>query len=93
MTEAVPAVATSVAGTIAVSIALETNVVVSEDPFHSAVEEAEKFDPFKVNVNCAPPAVVDVGLMESRTGAEFVTVNVWLFEVPPPGAEFVTVTG
>jgi len=49
-------------------------------------------DPVAVRVNCGPPAVVDVGLMEERTGAPFTTVKVWAFEVPPPGATFVTVT-
>lgn len=93
VTEAVPAVAMSVAGTIAVSVVLEMNVVESGDPFQSAVEEARKFEPLSVNVNCAPPAVVDVGLMEERIGAELRTVNVCEFDVPPPGAEFVTVTG
>ena len=93
VTDTVPAIAMSVAGTIAVNVVLVTNVVESGDPFQSAVEEAKKLDPLSVNVNCAPPAVVDVGLMESRTGVELRTVNVWEFDVPPPGAEFVTVTG
>jgi len=76
VTEAVPAVAISVAGTIAVSWAEDINVVASGEPFQSAVEAAEKFDPFKVNVNCAPPAVVEAGLIELRTGAGLRTVKV-----------------
>ena len=49
-------------------------------------------DPVAVRVNCGPPAVVDVGLIDVRTGAPFTTVKVCAFEVPPPGATFVTVT-
>jgi len=92
-TEAVPAVAISIAGTMAVSSPDEINVVASGEPFQYAVDDAKKFDPSNVNVNCAPPIVVEVGLRELRIGVELRTVNVCAFEVPPPGAGFVTVTG
>jgi hypothetical protein len=91
--EAVPAVAISDAGTIAVNSLEEMNTVESRTPSQSTVEEEKKFDPSMVNINWGPPAVVEVGLRELRTGAELRTVNVCAFEVPPPGVGFVTVTG
>ncbi len=52
--------------------------------------------PLTVKVKPDPPAEVDVGLMEVVVGTGLVgvvTVNVWLFDVPPPGAGFITTTG
>jgi hypothetical protein len=52
--------------------------------------------PFTVSVKSGEPAIIEVGFSEIVVGIGFmtvVTVNAWLFEVPPPGAGFVTVTG
>lgn len=95
VTEAVPAVAMRAAGTIAVSRVAETNVVASGLPFQFTVEPEMKFVPFTVNVNCAPPAVAQVGLSELIVGfALMVITNVcWalvLQELAPLLAAIVT---
>ena len=64
VTEAVPGVAMSAAGTVAVSCVAETNVVASGLPFQFTVEVETKFVPFTVSVNCGPPAPVQFGLSE-----------------------------
>jgi len=95
-TLAVPVAAISVAGTSAVIAVDDTNVVVSPAPFHLTVELLTKFVPDKLNVKSGLPAVVELGLIELSVGTGFaaaVTVNVTLFEVPPPGVGFTTVTG
>jgi hypothetical protein len=69
VTEAVPGVAMSEAGTAAVSRVEDTNVVASGLPFQFTVEVETKFVPFTVNVNCGPPAPVQVGLSELIVGA------------------------
>ena len=89
--EAVPAIAISPAVIVAVSVVLETNVVVRAEPLKSTVDDALKFVPFTVRVNCAPPAVVEVGEMLVVVGTGFFTVNVCAPDVPPPGAGFTTV--
>ena len=66
--EAVPGVAMSEAGTVTVSWVEETNVVVSGLPFQFTVVSDTKLVPFTVNVNCAPPAVAQVGLSELIVG-------------------------
>ena len=93
VTKAVPAVAMSVAGTTAATSPVEMKVVMSGTPFQYMTEDVEKSEPSAVNVNCGPPAVAKVGLIEVRMGVVLKTVNVWLFEVPPPGVGLVTVTG
>ena len=70
----------------------ETNVVASVFPFHFTVDVETKFVPFTVNVNCAPPAVAQVGPIELVVGTGLLIVNVCGFDVPPPGAGFTTVT-
>src|SRR2546421_373062 len=63
VTDAVPAVARSVARMDAVNRDAEPNIVVRLAPFHRTTDEpATKFVPFTVSVNAAPPAVADVGL-------------------------------
>jgi len=92
----VPVAATSSAGITAVSWVDEAKVVVAATPLKSTTEFETKFVPRTVSVRSGPPARVEVGLIEDNVGTGFavaVTVNVWLFEVPPPGAGFVTVTG
>src|SRR5256885_2330699 len=96
VTDAVPAVARSVAGMDDVSCDAETNIVVRLAPFQRTTDEpATKFVPFTVNVNAVPPTVADVGLRLVVVGTGFgdaEIVNVWAFEVPPPGAGLNTVT-
>jgi hypothetical protein len=87
--EAVPAVAIREAGTVAVSCVEETNVVASAVAFHFTVEVAAKFVPFTVKVNCGPPAVAQVGLIELMVGVATI-VNVTGFDAEP--VEFLTVT-
>jgi hypothetical protein len=69
--EAVPGVAMSEAGTVAVSFVEETNVVTSGLPFQYTVSPWTKslLGPFTVSVNCGPPAAVQVGLIELIVGA------------------------
>ena len=92
LTDAVPAVAMRAPGTVAVSCVAETNAVVSAVPFHLTVEPDTKLVPFTVSVNCPPPAVAHVGLIELVVGPGLLIVNVCEFEVPPPGAGVTTVT-
>jgi len=54
-------------------------------------EAATKFVPLTVNVKVESPAVFDVGEIEVVVGAGLFTVNVCVFEIPPPGVGFVTV--
>src|SRR5207244_8771925 len=51
-----------------------------------------KFVPVTVKVNCEPPAVAQVGLIELVVGTGLLIVNVCALEVPPPGGGFLTVT-
>jgi hypothetical protein len=71
----VPAVAIREAGTVAVSCVEETNVVASAVAFHFTVEVETKFVPFTVNVNCAPPAVAQVGLSELIVGVALIVIT------------------
>ena len=73
--EAVPAVAIRAAGTVAVSCVAETKVVASAVPLHLTVEPETKLVPFTVNVNCAPPAVAQVGLSELIVGAVLIVIT------------------
>ena len=89
--EAVPAVAISTAVIVAVSVVLETKMVARAEPLRSTVDDALKFVPVTVKVNCAPPASVEVGLIAVVVGTGFFTVKVCAPEVPPPGPGFTTV--
>lgn len=89
--DAVPAVVTSAAGTVAVSCVEETKVVARPEPFQLAVEVETKLLPFTVNVNKALPAAVELGLSELIVGTGLLIVNVTAFEIPPPGAGLTTV--
>jgi antibiotic biosynthesis monooxygenase (ABM) superfamily enzyme len=95
VTCAVPLVATSAAGTTAVSCVEETKVVVRAEPFQFTFDVEMKFVPFTVRVNWALPAVVELGLIEVVVGAGLSIVNVCAFDVPPgpePLGGFTTVT-
>jgi hypothetical protein len=69
--EAVPGVAISEAGTMAVSCFELTNVVTRGLPFQYTVSPWMKalLGPFTVRVNCGPPAAMQVGLIELIVGA------------------------
>ena len=62
VTLAVVAVATSAAGTVAVRLVVETNMVGNVAPFQLIVEPATKFVPMTVSVNDAAPVVTEAGL-------------------------------
>jgi len=72
--EAVPAVAMREAGTVAVSC-VDEPLVVSAVPFQFTVDPETKLVPFTVNVNCAPPAVAQVGLSELIVGAVLIVIT------------------
>lgn len=91
-TEAVPAVAISVAAIAAVNCVALTKVVVRVLPFHCATEVLMKLLPFKVSVNAAPPAIAEFGAIEVSAGTGVVTTNCSEFELPPPGVGFRTLT-
>ena len=75
VTEAVPGVAMSAAGTVAVSRVADTNVVASGLPFQFTVEVETKLVPFTVSVNCGPPAAVQFGLSELIVGAVAIVIT------------------
>jgi len=77
--DAVPAVATSEAGTVAWSCVDETNVVVRPEPFQFTVAPETNLLPFTVSVNPVLPAVTHVGLIELVTGAGLLIVKVTIF--------------
>jgi len=87
VTEAVPGVAMSAAGTVAVSRVEDTNVVASGLPFQFTVEVETKLLPFTVSVNCGPPAAMQVGLIELIVGALPIVITkvaVAVLQVPAP---------
>lgn len=68
----------------AVSVVIETNVVVRAEPSHRTEEEALKFVPVSVSVKPLLPAVVEVGEMLVVVGTGFETATVLLnTEVTP----------
>ena len=83
VTEAVPTVAIRAAVTVAVSCVEETNVVVSAVPFHFTVEPETKLVPFTVSVNCGPPAVAQVGLIEVVVGTGLLMVKMTVLVIVP----------
>ena len=87
--EAVPGVAISAAGTVAVSRVEFTNVVTSGLPFQYTVSPWMKslLGPFTVSINCGPPAPVQVGLIELIVGALPIVITrvaVAVLQVPAP---------
>jgi hypothetical protein len=87
----VPAVVRSVAGMDAVTCVALTKVVVREEPSKLTTEAVTKLVPFTVSVNPASPTFLLVGKILVVVGTGLFTVNVCAFEMPPPGAGFVTV--
>jgi hypothetical protein len=88
----VPAVATSVLVREIVSWVLLTKVVVRLEPLKLTDEVLKKPVPLIVSV-CAPaPTRTELGKREVMAGTGLPTEKVTTFDVPPPGAGFVTVT-
>ena len=56
------------------------------------MEEDTKFVPVTVRVNAAPPANAKLGFKDAVMGTGLLVVKVKGPDVPPPGAEFTTVT-
>ena len=79
----VPAVATSAAGTVAVSCVDETNVVASDVAFPFTVDVETKLVPFTVKVKPPLPAVTQVGLIDVMAGTGLLIVKVTGFVMVP----------
>ena len=77
----------------AVNCVALTNVVVRLPPFHCTIALFSKLLPFTVNVNAAPPAIAEFGTSVDSTATGVVTLKKNVFDVPPPGAGFTTMTG
>src|ERR1043166_6676306 len=92
VTEAVPALAMSVAVMAVVSCVALTKVVARALPFHCTTEAATKPVPVTVSVKALPPAVAPLGPSAPSVGAGLLMVNVSALEAPPPGAGETTVT-
>jgi hypothetical protein len=91
----VPTLVMSVAKIAAVNCVALTNVVTRALPPKFTTELEIKFVPLTVNVNAPLPAVAPVGESDVIVGAGFVPpvmLKFSEFDVPPPGAGFVTVT-
>src|ERR1035437_8209171 len=72
---AVPAVAMSAAGTLAVNWDALTNVVASGAPFHCTLELAVKLAPVTVKVKAAPPGAAALGLRLASEAAGVVEMD------------------
>ena len=88
-----PAVVRSAAGTTTSNSVALTNVVETAVPLKSAVEVLTKFVPVSVMGVSGSPTVADVWLRLVSVGAGLLTVNVSVFDVPPPGLALTTVIG
>jgi hypothetical protein len=92
VTGTVPALATSAAGTDAVTCALFLNVVVRGEPFQLILVPFTKPVPFTVSVKVELPAILLLGESDVREGTGLLMVKTRGLVVPPPGAGFETVT-
>ena len=90
--EAVPAVAISAAGTVAVSCVEETKVVARGAPFQFTVEVETNLVPFTVKVKSAFPAAIQVGLIEVVVGTGLLIVRVSVALPVPPALVALMVT-
>jgi hypothetical protein len=75
VTEDVPALAMFNAGTVALKVDVETYVVAKSEPFHPITELGTKFDPTAVSTKSDPPAKVEVGETEFKTGTGLLMVK------------------
>ena len=87
--DAVPTAAISAAVIVDVTEELETNPVARAEPLKSTTDPETKFVPLTVTMKLAPPAVVEVGLMEVVVGTGFKTTNAVDVAEPPPGVGLV----
>ena len=62
-------------------------------PFHCTTALFSKLLPFTVSVNAAPPAIAEFGASVDSSATGVVTLKKNVFDVPPPGAGFTTITG
>jgi hypothetical protein len=92
VTLAVPADVISAAVIAALTWEEETKVVVRLAPFHFTTLVEVKLPPLIVRVKAEPPAIAEDGERLVVDGTRLLIVNVWLFEVPPPGAGLKTDT-
>jgi hypothetical protein len=81
VTEAVPAVAISVAAIAAVNCVDDTNVVVRFAPFQRTIDPGTKPVPLTASANEAPPAVPEAGLRLVVIGAGLLIVKISVLEV------------
>jgi hypothetical protein len=91
----VPTLVTSVDKIAAVNCVAFTKVVVLGLPPKFTTELETKFVPFTVSESAPEPTVTPVGEIEVTVGTGFVaavTVKFTVFDEPPPGVEFVTMT-
>jgi len=89
----VPALVRSVAGTEAISSLLVLKTVLRAEPFQFTVAPLTKFVPFTVNVKDLDPRSFVVGDNEVSVGTGLLTVKGKVWDVPPPGVGFDTLTG
>ena len=88
-----PPVVRSLAGIEAVTCVELTNVVVRGEPLKFTIDVETKLVPFTVMVKAASPTFLLVGEMLVVVGTGLFTVRTCGFDVPPPGAGLMTVTG
>jgi 3D (Asp-Asp-Asp) domain-containing protein len=96
VTGGVPTVVTSAAKIEAVNCVAFTNVVALALPLNFTMELGTKLVPLTVRVNATEPAETPVGDNVVIVGTGLfaaVTLKLTEFDVPPPGAGFVTVIG
>lgn len=94
VTEGVPVVAMAVAETDAINCVALVKVVAKAVPLSFTIEVLMKFVPVSISETAVPADTVE-GCNPVRVGAGLpaaLMVNVSAFDVPPPGAGFVTVT-
>jgi len=87
----VPPVTRSAVKTKAVTVEDDTKDVARGLPSNWTVEDATNPVPVTVMTKTGSPAVFVFGEIELVVGTGLLTAKVWAFEVPPPGAGFVTV--
>ena len=85
----------SLAGICASAVPVSTTVVGRSLPFQRTTEVLEKFEPYTQRLKAPAPAGAPIGSRELMVGTGFVpvvTLKFSVLDVPPPGAELVTVT-
>jgi len=92
LTVAVPTVATSMAGTLAVITVALTKVVVKATELKRTWEEGTNPVPLTVSVKAADPATTEEGERLAIVGAGLLISKVNGVDVPPPGAGLTTVS-